>query len=216
MFTDRKDAARKLITLLYEKGVDFDVVMAVPRGGVAVAEEIAAHFKKPMDIVMVKKLDSPNSFDEAIGAVTPDGEVILHQYLDENLSDIDKESVNRLAVQVMKDINLRLNIFRSYRPPVDIRGKKILLVDDGIASGFTMKAAVNFLRRMNAKEVAIAVPVCSRNAYLVLKEEGAEVVCMEIPSNFYAVGQFYEDYTPVDDQDVITALEKQEASTSQT
>ncbi len=200
------------MALLQNQGVEFDVVMAIPRGGVAVAEEIASHFKKPLDIVMVKKIDSPHSYDEAIGAVTPDGEIILHKYINREFIDID--NVHELAAQVVKDINSRLNTFRSYRPPVEIKGKRILLVDDGIASGFTMKAAVSYLRRMQASEVIIAVPACSRNAYLVLTDIANGIQCINVPDNFYAVGQFYEDYTVVEDHDVIAALERQENSPS--
>ncbi|HWP95609.1 MAG TPA: phosphoribosyltransferase family protein [Syntrophomonadaceae bacterium] len=206
MFKDRKEAGLKLVQLLKDEQIAFDIVMGIPRGGVLVGEVVAAAFGKTMDVVMVKKLESSNLLDFALGAVTPDGEILRHQHLDENLIETDPDTINRLAARVMFEINQRLKVFRSYRPAVNVKGNAVLLVDDGIASGFTVKAAASYLRRQGAIRVIVAVPVCAYNAYLLLGEVVDSIISLKIPRDLYAVSQFYQDFSAVEDNDIIDAL----------
>lgn len=206
MFQDRNQAGRMLAQALKNKGLEFDLVMAVPRGGVVIGEEVAASFKKPLDVVMVKKIDDPCLPEYAIGVVTPDGEILLHDGIDNELIARDQEEIMKLAESIKNEINLRLKEFRNYHQPCDARDKRILLVDDGIASGFTIKGAVSYLRRMKAKQVFIAVPVCSNSAFTSLSKFADEIICLEIPPAFYAVGQFYRDFSGVEDSEVIESL----------
>lgn len=208
VFKNRTEAGEQLAEFLKEKGIEIDVVMAIPRGGVVVAEVIADAFRLPLDVVMVKKLGSPYFPDYAMGAVTPDGEIIRHQNARENMIETDQNTIDKLAAMVMGDINLRLNTFRSCRPAVSVKGKAVLLVDDGIATGFTMKAAVRYLTKQEARQVVVAVPVCAVNAYHNLKEEVENMISLKIPTNFYAVSQFYQDFSAVEDHEVIEALRR--------
>lgn len=206
MFNNRKEAGLCLANALKEQGVEFDLVMAVPRGGVLVAEPLAEIYKKPMDVVMVKKIDSPSIPDKAVGAVMPDGEIILQSDLTSDELDQDREAVQRLAHSIRKQINQRLSLYRSYKPALDIRGKRVLLVDDGIASGFTIKGAISYLKRHGANKVTTAVPVCSPGARSMLEGIADKMVSLEVPSKFYAVSLCYHDYTDIEDAEVIEIL----------
>lgn len=206
LFQDRRQAGRSLAHALKTKGIDFDLVMAVPRGGVVVGEEVALCYGKPLDVVMVKKIDDPCLPEYAIGAVTPDGEILLYEGIDNELIARDHDEIMKLAETIKNEINSRLKEFRNYHQPLDPKDKRILLVDDGIASGFTIIGAVSYLRRMKAKQVSIAVPVCSNSAFLSLSKIVDEIVCLEIPRSFYAVGQVYQDFAGVEDSEVIDSL----------
>jgi len=207
MFKDRREAGYLLAQALEKQEVDFDVVLGVPRGGVVVAEAVASYFDRVLDVVLARKFGSPNWEEYAVGAVAPDGEILIHERVRE-LINTDMVVVTRLAEKVRDDINERLDYFRSQRPPVDIKGKRVLLTDDGIATGFTLKAAVRYLNRQDTAGVIIAVPVSSRNAYLDLAEVVDQIVVLEQPDNFYAVSQFYEDFATVEDNEVVEILKR--------
>lgn len=208
LFQDRKQAGRLLAKALKSKGIAFDLVMAIPRGGVVIGEEVADCFGKPLDVIMVKKIDDPCLPEYAIGAVTPDGEILVHEGIDKELIVRDHDEIIRLAESIKNEINARLKEFRNYHQPLDPKDQRILLVDDGIASGFTIKGAVSYLRRRHASQVIIAVPVCSNSAYTSLAEIVDGIICLEIPRAFYAVGQFYQDFAGVEDSEVIESLKR--------
>jgi len=207
MFKNRREAGKLLAQALEKQQVDFDLVLGVPRGGVVVAEVVAEHFNRGLDVVLARKFSSPNWEEYAVGAVAPDGEILIHERVRE-LIDTDMALLTRLAEKVRHDINERLDFFRSQRPPVDLKGKKVLLTDDGIATGFTLKAAVRYLNRQDTAGVIIAVPVSSRNAYLDLAEVVDQMVVLEQPENFYAVSQFYEDFATIEDDEVVEILKR--------
>lgn len=207
MFKNRREAGYLLAQALENQQVQFDVVLGVPRGGVVVAEEIADYFDCLLDVVMARKVASPNWEEYAVGAVTPDGEILIHDRV-RQLIDTDMSVLNRLAEGVRRDINERLAFFRSQRQPVDLKGKRVLLTDDGIATGHTLKAAVRYLNRQDTAGVIIAVPVSSPSAYLDLAEVVDQMIVLEVPDNFYAVGQYYEDFHTVEDQEVIEILKR--------
>ncbi len=207
MFRNRQEAGHKLSAALKEKQAEFDIVLAIPRGGVVVADEIAHDFELPLDVVMAKKIGSPNLPEYAIGAVAPDGEIMAHT------RSIEKDSINNkeigiLATKVKKEVDRRLDMYRGSRPPLEVKGKKVLLVDDGIATGFTIKAAISYLRRMKASKVYIAAPVSSDNAYQDINESADGTLILAVPRNFYAVGQFYEDFSEIEDKQVIYILKQ--------
>lgn len=205
MFTNRREAGHLLARMLEERHIQFDLVLGIPRGGVAVAEVIASYFNCPLDVVMAKKIASPNWEEFAIGAVTPDGEVLIHERV-QKIINVDKDTVENLAQKVKTDITSRLSRFRGQKPPLQLEGKDILLVDDGIATGFTLKAAVKYLKRQSNGKIIVAVPVSSKNAYLNLLEDVDELISLIIPEEFYAVSQYYRDFTAVEDRDVIAIL----------
>lgn len=207
MFKDRKQAGESLVKALEEKQIDFDVVIAVPRGGVVVAELVANHFRCPLDVVMAKKMGSPDLPDYVTGAVSPDGEVLIAERV-KDLFNIEKADIDKLAEITKVSINRRLKEYRNFRPPVSVEGKRILLVDDGIVSGFTMKAAIRYLKRQKISRISIAVPLSSKTAYLNLLEEVDCLLALKVPENLYAVGQYYEDFSTVDDNKVIEILKR--------
>ena len=207
MFTNRKEAGHLLARGLEDKQIQFDLVMGIPRGGVAVAEIIASYFNCPLDVVMAKKIASPAWDEFAIGAVTPDGETLISERT-QKIIDIDSAIIEKLAQKVKENIDNRLKRYRGQRPPIDLQGKNILLVDDGIATGFTLKAAVKYLQRQTNGKIIVAVPVSSKNAYLNLLEEVDELITLEVPEKFYAVSQFYQDFAAVEDREVMNILKK--------
>ena len=207
MFTNRKEAGHLLARTLEDKQIEFDVVLGIPRGGVAVAEVIASYFNCPLDVVMAKKIASPGWDEFAIGAVTPDGETLIPERT-QKIINTDNTAMEVLAQKVKENIDGRLKRYRGYRPPLDLQGKNILLVDDGIATGFTLKAAVKYLQRQTDGKITVAVPVSSKNAYLNLLDEVDQLIALEIPDNFYAVSQVYQDFTEVEDREVIDILKR--------
>ena len=207
MFINRREAGHLLARALEDKQIQFDLVLGIPRGGMAVAEVIATYFSCPLDVVMAKKIASPSWEEFAIGAVTPDGEILIHERVQKFIST-DGATIEKLAQKVRTDIEGRLKGFRGQRPPIELSGKNILLVDDGIATGFTLKAAVKYLQRQTEGKIIVAVPVSSKNAYLNLLEEVDQLIALEIPENFYAVSQFYKDFTAVEDREVIEILKR--------
>jgi len=201
------EAGHLLARKLEEKQINFDLVLGVPNGGVVVAKIIASYFNCPLDVVMTKKIASPNWEEFAIGAVAPDGEILVHDRI-QKTANVDKATVDKLAQKIKEDIAIRLKRFRGQRPPLVLTGKNVLLVDDGIATGFTLKAAVRFLKRQTSGKIIVAVPVSSKNAYHNLREEVNELIALEVPENFYAVSQFYMDFTAIEDSEVIEILKK--------
>jgi len=210
LFKNRREAAYILAAELEKRGTEFDIVLGVPRGGVVIAEVIASCFSCPMDIIMARKIGSPDMDEYAIGAVAPDGGVLIHERVLQ-LLDTDRQTIDRMAMEVLRQIEKSLLYYRKNRPEVSLKGKRVLLTDDGIATGFTLKAAVRYLKRQDSKRVVIAAPVSARNAYLDLREEVDEIIVLEIPERFYAVSQFYEDFSTVEDTEVIGILKRNQA-----
>lgn len=207
MFINRREAGHKLSAAWRQLPRRFDMVLAIPRGGVVVGDEIAHEFDLPLDVVLAKKIGSPNLPEYAIGAVAPDGEILLHKRT--LLKDVvNSQEIEFLAAKVKEEINRRLDMYRGSKVALDVAGKKVLLVDDGIATGFTIKAAINYLRRQQAGQVLVTAPVSSINAYQDIKETADYVVVLEVPEKFYAVCQFYEDFSEIEDKQVSYILKQ--------
>lgn len=207
MFADRRQAGKLLTAKLKEIGCEFDIILAVPRGGIIVADEIVAGFQRQLDVILARKIGSPDLPEYAVGAVTPDGEVLIHEKV-RKLMNIKEDKLQQMAAAVQREINNRLNLYRNYRSPIRISNRKVLIVDDGIATGFTMKAAVKYLRRENVSEIIMAVPVASRGAYSSLSREVDQLIALLVPDEFFAVGQFYKNYAAIEDREVISTLKK--------
>lgn len=205
LFKNRREAGRLLAQKLEADGYQFDMILAVPRGGIVVADEIANRFHSPLDVVLARKIGSPDLPEYAVGAVTPDGNVMIHEKVREFM-DIKEERLRKMAESVQKEINYRLDLYRSFKQPLNVQGQSVLLVDDGIATGFTMKAAINYLKREDVNHIIMAVPVTSREAYISLSKEVDRLVALEVPSEFLAVGQFYQNFSEVEDSEVIRIL----------
>lgn len=194
-----------LAAALKERGCGFDIVLGIPRGGIVPARQIAQHFECPLDVVLAKKMGSPSLPEYAVGAVTPDGEILVHERL-KSLWEQQREPIQRMAQTVQKGLNQQLDLFRSHKQAIPLDGKRILLVDDGIATGFTIKAAILYVKRQGVQSISIAAPICSRSAYRTLSKEVDDILVLHIPDQMYAVSEFYENFSNVEDQEVIQIL----------
>lgn len=181
------------------------IVIALPRGGVIVGFEVAQALQLPLDLIFPRKIGAPFNEELAIGAITETGEGFLNKNLIDSLH-IDIEYVKQAIEKEKKEALRRLNIYRGNKPFLSLEGKTVILVDDGIATGATMKAAILDIKKRKASQLIIAVPVASYETIHQMQLLVDEIICLTIPINFYAVGQFYEDFRQITDQEVIEKL----------
>ena len=204
MFRDRNDAGRQLAEKLAKYRGQNAVVLALPRGGVVTGREIAQALGLPLDIAVVRKIGHPLSPEYAIGAVDDSGAIILN--------DAETESVSQawLADEIereKKEAERRVKAYRGGRKPIPISGKTALIVDDGIATGLSMRLVVRSLRAQNPARIVVAVPVASAEAVRGLRKEADEVITLEPPEEFLgAVGAHYIEFEQVEDAEVIRLL----------
>ena len=204
MFRDRTEAGQLLAKeLSFLKDRSDVIVLAIPRGGVPVAAEVAQAIGAPLDIVVVRKIGAPDSPELAIGAVSEGGEVFLDQKLIEGLG-VSQEYTAREVSRKREEVAQRES-YREGRPAIEVKGKTALIIDDGIATGSTLRAAVEYVRQRRAKSIIIAAPVGVPESISELSKL-VEVVCPSRPRNFGAVGQYYEDFSQVDDAEVTRIL----------
>lgn len=203
MFRDRTHAG----TLLAEElGPEYEgrsdaVVLGIPRGGVIVAAEIARQLRLPLDVLVTSKIGAPGNPEYAVGAVDPDGAVAQNVY-----AGYTPDELERLSLPVREKIAARLERYRPGRPAVELAGDIAIVVDDGIATGLTAVAAVDYVRRHGAGKVVLATPVIAAGAAGLLRRTIDELVTLAEPELFYAVGQFYRHFEQVDDSEVLAAL----------
>ncbi|MDA4126639.1 MAG: phosphoribosyltransferase family protein [Thaumarchaeota archaeon] len=207
LFKNREEAGRKLADALKEfKGKDV-VVLGIPRGGVVVANEVAKALGAPLDVVVTRKIEAPGEPEYALGAVTQEGEVIMDRQAAESLG----ASPAYLDDQVRKkreEVKERMKSLRGDKPYPKLEGKVVVIVDDGIATGSSVSAAVMSVKKREPKEVVVAVPVAPADAVQMLTEEGARVICLETPGPFLAIGEFYGDFDQVEDMEVKRILDE--------
>jgi putative phosphoribosyl transferase len=208
VFEDRAEAGRALAEALAGwRGAPDTVVLGLPRGGVPVAYEIASALGLPLDVLLVRKLGLPWQPELAMGAIASGGAVVVNdevvRYLPPGSDAL--ESVQR---HEQRELERRERIFRGDRPPLDMRGRTGILVDDGLATGATMEAAVRALRKLGAKRVVVAVPVASVEARDRVGALADEIVCLSAPAWFSAVGQWYRDFGQTEDAEVSELLER--------
>jgi putative phosphoribosyl transferase len=206
IFRNRQEAGRRLALLLGKYANREDaIVLGVPRGGVPVAFEVANALGLPLDIFVLRKLGVPGYEELAFGAIGSGGVRVLDRDTVEYLSLSD--GVIELVTREQKaELARRERTYRGDRPPLNIRGMTILLVDDGIATGSSLRAGIRALRQMQPAAIVAAAPVAPRETVSKLQDEADEVVCAEIPETFYGVGQFYQDFSQVSDQEVVELL----------
>lgn len=211
MFHDRHDAGRQLAAALNEyKGKNDVIILALPRGGVVVGAEVARALELPLDIVVPRKIGAPGNPEFAIGAITETGKGIFDEETIRAYG-IPKEYIDETVAKEQKEAQRRLQTYRGNRPPLIFRGKTAILVDDGIATGFTMKAAIASVRTKGVKEIVVAVPVGARDSIDEIKRIADTVLCLDAPSFFGAVGQCYEEFGQTTDEEVISRIKNQES-----
>ncbi len=208
IFKNREDAGRQLVKRLEHLASRRDVlVLGIPRGGVSVAFEIASALHAPLDVFLSRKLGVPGHGELAFGAISAgDG-----GYIDEQIvrtAGVSPQQIERVITEVRRELGRRASLYRGDRPPLRVSGKTVILVDDGIATGASVYAAIQALRQMKPSRLILAVPVAPPSTCEWLSPFVDELVCLSTPDPFYAVGGFYEDFAQVEDQEVIDLLER--------
>lgn len=204
LFADRIDAGRRLADQLHHLAPSHPVVLGLPRGGVPVAREVAAALHAPLDVLVVRKLGAPMQPELALGAIAADG-VVMDWRLAEQVG-VSREEVERIAAREREELARRERRYRGDRPPPPVAGRTVIVVDDGLATGATAEAAVRSLRGRQPARIVMAVPVGSPSAVARLAAVADEVVCLDTPDWFMAVGQFYRDFSPTSDAEVEACL----------
>jgi putative phosphoribosyl transferase len=202
LFRDRRDAGRALARRLSFYAGRADVtVLALPRGGVPVASEIARALDLPLDVFLVRKLGVPGHEELAMGAIASGGARIVDSEV-MRAYRVSEEDVARVTEAQRRELDRREIAYRADRPPLDLKGRTVILVDDGLATGSSMRAAVAALEPLSPPRVVVAVPVAPRSTVFSLERMADEVVCLEMPEPFLAVGMFYEDFEQTSDEQV--------------
>jgi putative phosphoribosyl transferase len=206
-YADRTEAGRRLGTALAERDVDADVVLAIPRGGVPVGRAVADELDLPLDVVVTAKIGAPTNSELAIGAVGSDREAWIDWDTVSSLG-IDRSYVTNERARVADTAAEKAARYRGSNDPRSLVGESVLIVDDGAATGSTAIAAVRLARDRGADRVVVALPVAPPDAAAALREVADEVLCLLEPSYFRALGQFYEDFGQVSDEEAIALLEE--------
>lgn len=206
-YRDRHQAGRILATKLSGYAGADTIVLGLPRGGVPVAYEVAAALGSPLDVFIVRKLGVPDYPELAMGAIASGGVVtlnedVIHAY------NIDKDVIDRIAEREQREIIRKEKLYRIDRMPLNVRDRTVIVVDDGLATGASMRAAINALKKLDAFRIIAAVPVAPPGVCSDMVTMADAVVCVETPSSFQAVGQWYFDFTQTSDKEVRELLEK--------
>ena len=209
-FENRAEAGRYLATKLSHYANRPDVlVLALPRGGVPVAFEVAQTFHTPLDIFVVRKLGMPGHEEMAMGAIASGGVRVLNQEVVEEFQ-IANAIIDRVAQEELQELRRREVTYRGSRPNPRIQGRTVILVDDGLATGASMRAAVTALKLLNPAHIVVAVPAAARSTCEELEADVDEVICAMTPEPFFAVGLWYEDFSQTTDEEVRQLLQKAE------
>lgn len=207
-FEDRTDAGRKLAKELKRYANRSDVVvLGIPRGGVPVAAEVAASLSAPLDVFLLRKLGVPGYEELAFGAIASGGVRVLDRQIIESVG-ISEEEIERVTSEERKEMWRREQAYRGDRPALKVKGKTVIVVDDGMATGASMTAGIRALRLMEPRRIVVAVPVAPEKTCILMMSEADEVVCVHTPRVFYAIGLFYDDFSQVEDEEVLAALER--------
>jgi putative phosphoribosyl transferase len=205
-FSDRADAGRQLAERLtaYARRPDV-LVLALPRGGVPVAFEVAKRLDVPLDLFLVRKLGLPGHEEFAIGAIASGGVRVLDDDVVRSLG-VSREEIDRVTRQEEQELSRRERLYRDDRPGPEVRDRIVILVDDGLATGSTMRAAISALRLEGARRIVVGVPVAPRETCEAIRAEVDEIVCVEMPEQFRAVGMWYDDFGQTSDEEVSALL----------
>jgi putative phosphoribosyl transferase len=207
VFANREEAGRRLAAALRDLADAQGIVLAIPAGGVPVASAIARDRGLPLDVLIVRKIQIPDNMEAGFGAVGPDGEVLLNERIVEDLRLSQKEISTQVA-NTLTVVQSREERYRKGRPQPEVKDRQVILVDDGLASGYTMMAAVGFLRQREAGQVIIAVPTASQRAVHLLMPKTDVMVCLNVRGGpVFAVADAYEEWYDLEDEEVIELLQ---------
>jgi putative phosphoribosyl transferase len=207
-YADRVEAGRELAAHLRRfAGREGLIVLGLPRGGVPVAAEVALELDAPLDVFVVRKLGVPGHEELAMGAIASGGTEVVNADVRDHLAITDEE-LERVAAVERAELARRERAYRAGRPPPQLAGRSVILVDDGLATGASMRAAVQAVQAQEPAEVVVAVPVAPRDTCAALAAMGVEVVCPYLPARFGGVGRFYFDFSQTSDSEVRELIEK--------
>jgi putative phosphoribosyl transferase len=214
-FLNRVDAGRRLAKKLIAYGGRKDVlVLGIPRGGVPVAFQVAADLGVPLDVFVVRKLGVPGHEELAFGAIATRGiRVVDAQIVEE--AGISKLEIELIAAKERQELDRRERAYRGGRLALNLEGKTVILVDDGIATGASTRAAIIALRQLKPASIALAVPIAPPATCMRLRREVDDLICLDTPETFYAIGEFYEDFSQVSDEQVTALLQRNVEQRSQ-
>lgn len=209
LFQDRRDAGRQLAAALPDyTGRPDVIVLALPRGGVPVAYEVAKSLGAPLDVFLVRKIGVPGHEELAMGAIASGGVRVVNEDVVRELG-IPKSLFDAVAADELLELQRRERAYRDDRPAPDVRGKTVILVDDGLATGSSMRAAVAALRRLDPAKIVVAVPVAASEVCTEFQDVADDVVCAQTPPSFRAVGLWYDDFSQTSDEEVRELLTQQ-------
>jgi predicted phosphoribosyltransferase len=202
-FRDRVEAGQLLGRDLARKFAKQDevIVLALPRGGVPVGYEVAQALDAPLDVFIVRKLGVPGHEELAMGAIASGGVRVLNREVLEYVP-LPQKAIDAVAAREQQELERRERSYRGSRPPLDVKGKNVIVIDDGLATGSTMRAAVAALRKMNPRSILVAVPVAAAQTCDEFRQEGIDILCLRTPEPFQAVGLWYEDFSQTSDEEV--------------
>lgn len=207
LFEDRREAGKKLAAELEKFTKEKVMVLAIPRGGVVVGYEIAKKLHAPLDVIVPRKLRAPNQPELAIGAITEDGNMILNKQIVNSLN-VTNDYIEIESRRQQLEIQRRLQAYKEEQKIPDLAGFQVIVVDDGIATGATMKAALSSVRKRGAKSVILAIPVAPSKSLKILEKAADEIICLFSPNFFFAIGQFYRNFEQTSDKKVKELLKK--------
>jgi len=207
IFENREEAGKALAEALRAKALPDPVVLALPRGGVPVAAEVARALNAPLDLVMVRKIGVPYQLELAAAAVIDgeDPQLVINEEVCA-LADVSRSEIDAMAKGELQEIDRRTKLYLKDRPRPPIAGRSAIVVDDGIATGTTIRAVIKALHLKGPKSIVLAVPVAPLNAVNDLRKEADDVVCLETPEPFFAIGLYYRDFHQISDEEVIRVL----------
>jgi putative phosphoribosyl transferase len=207
LFEDREDAGRRLAGRLESYAGERPVVFALPRGGVPVGAEISRSLNAPLEVIVARKLGAPGQPEFGIGAVAPGGVRILNERAVRALG-IPEDYLERVSARESEEVERRLRLFRGDRPYPDLMTRTAILVDDGLATGVTARAALLALSRMNPRRLVLAVPVCAPQTAGLLRPKTDDLICLLAPPDLEAIGLWYRNFEQVPDEEVVRLLKE--------
>ncbi len=205
-FVDRVDSGIQLAEKLnaYKDNPDA-IVIGLPRGGVVTAAEVAKKLNLPLDIVVPRKIGAPFNEELAVGAITQDGEIVWNERIVKSLH-LQPDDVADTIERERKEAQRRLDLYRGNRPPLNLKNKIALLIDDGIATGATMRAAIAYAKKQGAQKIIVGTPVATADTLMLLEPEVDQIISVLIPSTFLGIGAFYESFPQTEDDEVIALM----------
>ncbi len=206
VFEDRAQAGRRLAEKLAPYRDENPIVLALPRGGVPVGAEVARSLGAPLDVFVARKLGAPGQPELGIGAVAQGGARVLNERIVEHIG-VPEDYLERITQRELGEVERRLRLLRGDRPEPEVEGRTAILVDDGLATGVTARAAIKALREKHPRRLVLAVPVCAPQTAELLAPEVDDLVCLQMPEDFMAVGLWYRDFEQVSDEEVVRLLE---------